>query len=103
MFLLLAWTLEISGGVFGDDVERRWVITRRSRWLAAAHQRFEALPETTGEKVVDDRVDGRAEVKEHAWDYVHVFEYVIHVVRPTCDVAPKESVNVEWSPADGKH
>lgn len=102
-FLLLSCTLEISGGVFGDDVERRWVITKRSRWLVAAHQRFEALSETTGEKVVDDRVDGGAEVKEHAWDYVHVFEYVMHVVRPTRDEAPQESVDVEWSPADGKY
>ncbi len=102
-FLLLAWALEISGGVFGDDVERRWVITRRARWQVTAHQRLKSLPETTGEKVVDDGVNGGAEVKEHAWDYVHIFEYVMHVVRPTCDEAPQESVDVEWSPADGKN
>lgn len=102
-FLLLAWTLEISGGVFGDDVERRWVITRRAWWQATPHQRLKALPKTTGEKVVDDGVNGRAEVKEHSWDYVHIFEYVMHVVRPTRDEAPQESVDVEWSPADGEH
>lgn len=101
-FLLLAWMLEVSGGSLGMML-RRWVVTRRARWQATAHQRLKSLPETTGEKVIDDGVNGRAEVEEHTWNYVHIFKYIMHVVRPTRDEAPQESVDVEWSPADGEH
>lgn len=96
------WTLSISGGVFVDDAERYWIISRWARWQWAAHQRLKAFAEAAGEQVVYDRVNGGAEVEEHARDYVHVLEYVMHVVRPTRDEAPQQSVDVERSPADGK-
>lgn len=91
--------LEISGWVFGDHIERYG----RARRQASAHQRLKPFSETTGEQVVDDGVNSRAEVEEHSRDYVHIFEYVMHVVRPTSDEAPQQSVDVKRSPADGKH
>lgn len=95
--------LEISGGVFGNYTERCGVITRTVCRQATAYQHLKPFSETAGEQVVDDGVNGGAEVEEHTRDYVHIFENVMHVIRPTRDEAPQESVNVEWSPADGKH
>lgn len=69
---------------------------------APTHQLEKSLSKAAGEKVVDDRIDGRAEVKQHSGEDMHVLKDVVHVVGPISDETPQESVNMEWSPADSK-
>lgn len=66
------------------------------------HQLKKSFPKAAGKKVVDYRIDGRAEVKQHAGKDMHVLEDVVQVVGPISDETPQESVNMEWSPADSK-
>lgn len=68
----------------------------------STHQLEKLLSKVAGEKVVDDRIDGGAEVKQHSGEDMHVLKDVVHVVGPISNETPQESVDMEWSPADSK-
>lgn len=54
-----------------------------------AHQLEKLLSKAAGEKVVDYRIDGRTEVKQHSGEDMHIFEDVVHVVSPISDETPQ--------------
>src|SRR4029434_1852446 len=70
---------------------------------ALAHHPLEHLTEAAGHEVVEDAVDGEAEVEEDAGDDVDVLEDVQLVAGPVVDETPHKAIGVEWSPADPKH
>lgn len=71
--------------------------------LRTTHQVFEHLSEPGGHEVVEDGVDGRAEVETDSGDNVDVFKYFQMVHRPGVDVAPHQAVRVEGSPAEAEY
>ena len=91
------------GGPQGCPGYAEGVRARRRLAGPAAHDLPEHLAETRRHEVVEDGVDGRAEVKEHAGDEVHVLEGLQVVLAPVADEAPHQAVRVERRPADAEH
>lgn len=90
-------------GVQGILRERGRVSDQAAVLGLEAHELPETLPEARGEQVVDDGVDGWAEVEEDARHDVDVLVNVVHQVGPLADGTPQEPLGVEGSPADSEH
>lgn len=63
----------------------------------------EHLSEPGGHEVVEDGVNGGAQVEEDPRDDVDVFEELVPLVGRGVDVAPHQAVHVKGSPAEAKH
>ena len=63
----------------------------------------EHFPEPGGHEVVEDGVDGRAQVEEDTGDDVDVLEDLEVLLGRRVDVAPHQAVHVEGSPAEAEH
>lgn len=63
----------------------------------------EHFSEPGGHEVVEDWVDGRAQVEENTRDYVDVFEDLTVLIRRGVDVAPHQAVHMKGGPAEAKH
>lgn len=66
------------------------------------HDLLEHFPKAGGHEVVQDGVDGRAEVEEDSGDDVDILEDLEDLIGPLGDEAPHEAVSVKRSPADPK-
>ena len=69
----------------------------------SADELTETLPEARGEQVVDDGVDGGAEVEHDAGQDVDALVDAVQEVGPPADGTPEEALDVEGSPAEAEH
>lgn len=63
----------------------------------------EHFSEPGGHEVVEDGVDGRAQVEEDSRDDVDMLKDLEVLLERWVDVAPHQAVHVEGSPTDAKH
>lgn len=77
-------------------------------WMpfAATHHLFKHLPKAGGHQVVQDGINGRAQVEEDPGNDVDVLVYLkdLYVVAGSLvHEAPHQAIGVKWSPADAEH